>query len=93
MVEIMSSGKVSVSQKSEEEAAQEKQMASSGMSSGVSTAGMTLLQAALARRGITAETYATEVRSQPRLLSVPSISHRALQQVAGPVRVDAFVLR
>ena len=63
VVEILPTGKVSVSQKSEEEAAQEKQMATSGMSSGVSTAGMSLLQAALARAGVTSETFATEVRS------------------------------
>jgi hypothetical protein len=72
VVEIMSSGKVSVSQKSEEEAAQEKQMASGGMSSGVSTAGMSLLQAALARAGVSAETFATEVGLQLRLPSLPN---------------------
>ena len=61
VIEILPTGKVNVSQKSEEEAAQEKQMATAGMSSKVSTAGMSLLQAALARAGVTAETFATEV--------------------------------
>ena len=61
MIDILPTGKVNVSQRSEAEAAQEKQMATAGMSSGVSTAGMSLLQAALARAGVTAETFATEV--------------------------------
>lgn len=61
-MEILATGKVNVSQKSEEEEAQEKQMAAGGMSSRVSTAGMSLLQAALARAGVTAETFATDVR-------------------------------
>ncbi len=61
VIDILPTGKVNVSQKSEEEAAQEKQMAATGMSSKVSTAGMSLLQAALARAGVTSETFATEV--------------------------------
>lgn len=54
--------KVNVTQKTEEEARQEKQMSGEGFGTNTSMSGVTnTLQAALARAGIKREAFATEV--------------------------------
>lgn len=55
-------GKINVTQKSEDEARQDKKMAEEGFGTQASMTGVTnTLQAALARAGIKREAFATEV--------------------------------